>query len=59
MYQTAEYEQFDMIDNDSHFGIHVVQMAKKNSTLMNAILALSARQLSRTTDFDPYIASTR
>jgi hypothetical protein len=23
---------------------------------MNAILALSARQLSRTTDFDPYIA---
>ena len=23
---------------------------------MNAILALSARQLSRTTDFDPYVA---
>ncbi|KAH7089532.1 hypothetical protein FB567DRAFT_439127 [Paraphoma chrysanthemicola] len=47
---------FDMVDNKCHFGIHVVQRAKKNSTLMNAILALSARQLSRTTDFDAYIA---
>ncbi|KAG9200637.1 hypothetical protein G6514_006815 [Epicoccum nigrum] len=45
-----------MIDNDCHFGVHVVQRAKKDSTLMNAILALSARQLSRTSDFDPYIA---
>ncbi|KAL5121490.1 hypothetical protein ACEQ8H_000562 [Pleosporales sp. CAS-2024a] len=47
---------FDMVDNECHFGVHVVQRAKKNSTLMNAILALSARQLSRTTNFDPYIA---
>ncbi|KAF2471427.1 uncharacterized protein BDR25DRAFT_223470 [Lindgomyces ingoldianus] len=47
---------FDMIDDERHFGNHVVQQAKKNSTLMNAILALSARQLSRTTDFDPYVA---
>jgi hypothetical protein len=47
---------FDMIDTRDHFGVHIVQMAKQNSTLMNAILALSARQLSRTTDFDPYIA---
>jgi hypothetical protein len=47
---------FDMIDPRDHFGVHIVQMAKQNSTLMNAILALSARQLSRTTDFDPYIA---
>ncbi|KAF1918111.1 hypothetical protein BDU57DRAFT_555782 [Ampelomyces quisqualis] len=47
---------FDMVDPRNHFGVHVVQRAKKNSTLMNAILALSARQLSRTTDFDPYIA---
>lgn len=47
---------FDMIDNKSHFGIHVVQRAKTNSTLMNAIFALSARQLSRTSDFDPYVA---
>lgn len=45
-----------MIDNERHFAVHVVQRAKKDSTLMNAILALSARQLSRTTDFDPYIA---
>lgn len=45
-----------MVDHECHFGVHVVQRAKKNSTLMNAILALSARQLSRTTDFDPYIA---
>jgi hypothetical protein len=45
-----------MIDHECHFGVHVVQRAKQNSTLMNAILALSARQLSRTTDFDPYIA---
>ncbi|KAF2031633.1 hypothetical protein EK21DRAFT_31974, partial [Setomelanomma holmii] len=47
---------FDMVDTECHFGVHVVQRAKKNSTLMNAILALSARQLSRTSDFDPYIA---
>ncbi|KAJ4340273.1 hypothetical protein N0V87_002564 [Didymella glomerata] len=47
---------FDMIDNECHFAVDVVQRAKKDSTLMNAILALSARQLSRTTDFDPYIA---
>ncbi|KAI4654727.1 uncharacterized protein J4E78_006904 [Alternaria triticimaculans] len=47
---------FDMVDTRDHFGVHIVQMAKQNSTLMNAILALSARQLSRTTDFDPYIA---
>ncbi|KAF2854994.1 hypothetical protein T440DRAFT_486026 [Plenodomus tracheiphilus IPT5] len=47
---------FDMMDTECHFRIHVVQRAKQNSTLMNAILALSARQLSRTTDFDPYIA---
>jgi hypothetical protein len=45
-----------MIDNECHFAVHVVQRAKKDSTLMNAILALAARQLSRTTDFDPYIA---
>jgi hypothetical protein len=45
-----------MVDTECHFGVHVVQRAKKNSTLMNAILALSARQLSRTSDFDPYIA---
>ena len=47
---------FDMVDNRCHFGVHVVQRAKSNSTLMNAILALSARQLSRTSDFDPYVA---
>ncbi|KAH7117723.1 hypothetical protein B0J11DRAFT_90108 [Dendryphion nanum] len=47
---------FDMMDNRRHFGNHVVQRAKKNSTLMNAILALSARHLSRVTDFDPYVA---
>lgn len=45
-----------MVDDESHFRNHVVQLAKKNSTLMNAILALSARQLSRTTEFDPYLA---
>lgn len=45
-----------MIDDERHFENHVVQKAKKNSTLMNAILALSARQLSRITDFDPYVA---
>ncbi|KAF2660790.1 hypothetical protein K491DRAFT_588286 [Lophiostoma macrostomum CBS 122681] len=47
---------FDMVDDRSHFATYVVQRAKKNSTLMNAILALSARQLSRTSDFDPYVA---
>ncbi|KAL6153892.1 hypothetical protein ACJQWK_01782 [Exserohilum turcicum] len=47
---------FDMVDTRDHFGVHIVQMAKQNSTLMNAILALSARQLSRIADFDPYVA---
>lgn len=47
-----------MIDDRRHFGVHVVQRAKTNSTLMNAILALSARQLSRTSDFDPYVADS-
>lgn len=47
---------FDMMDNRCHFGVHVVQRAKTNSTLMNAIFALSARQLSRTRNFDPYVA---
>jgi two-component sensor histidine kinase len=47
-----------MIDEKCHFGVHVVHRAKNNSILMNAILALSARQLSRTTDFDPYVADT-
>ncbi|KAF2878208.1 hypothetical protein BDV95DRAFT_613821 [Massariosphaeria phaeospora] len=47
---------FDMVDDRCHFRKNVVQRAKKNSTLMNAILALSARQLSRTTKFDPYVA---
>ncbi|PVH98714.1 hypothetical protein DM02DRAFT_729682 [Periconia macrospinosa] len=47
---------FDMMDTRCHFGVHVVHRAKNNSTLMNAILALSARQLSRTTDFDAYVA---
>ena len=56
MYNSANHIQFDMIDEKCHFGVHVVQRAKKNRTLMNAILALSARQLSRTTDFDPYVA---
>ena len=47
---------FDMMDSRCHFGVHVVQRAKTNSTLMNAIFALSARQLSRTRNFDPYVA---
>jgi hypothetical protein len=45
-----------MMDDKDHFTSHVVRLAKKNSTLMNAILALSARQLSRTTEFDAYVA---
>jgi hypothetical protein len=45
-----------MIDDKCHFGVHVVHRAKNNSTLMHAILALSARQLSRTKSFDPYVA---
>lgn len=47
-----------MIDLKCHFGVHVVHRAKNNSTLMNAILALSARQLSRTRDLDPYVADS-
>lgn len=53
---SADHDQFDMVDDRCHFGVQVVQRAKTNSTLMNAIFALSARQLSRTSDFDPYVA---
>ncbi|KAF2198195.1 hypothetical protein GQ43DRAFT_443574 [Delitschia confertaspora ATCC 74209] len=47
---------FDMVDDKHHFGNDVVQLARKNSTLLNSILALSARHLSRTTNFDPFLA---
>ena len=47
---------FDFCDPNRHFALVVPQRARKNSTLAYAVLALSARHLSRTRDFDPLVA---
>ncbi|KAF2231026.1 hypothetical protein EV356DRAFT_579518 [Viridothelium virens] len=47
---------FDFCDPNRHFALVVPQRARKNSTLAYAVLALSARHLSRTEDFDPLVA---
>ncbi|KAH8812419.1 hypothetical protein F5884DRAFT_309512 [Xylogone sp. PMI_703] len=47
---------FDFCDQERHFATVVTQRARICRTLLNAILALSARHLSRTTDFSSYAA---
>ena len=47
---------FDFCDPSRHFALVVPQRARRNSTLAYAVLAVSARHLSRTEDFDPLIA---
>lgn len=47
---------FDFCDPARHFARVVPQKARSNGTLANAVLALSARHLSRTTTFDAYVA---
>lgn len=48
--------QFDFCDRQRHFAVDVPQRAKQSATLFNAILALSARHMSRVAKFDPYIS---
>lgn len=47
---------FDFSDPRRHFARVAPQRARSNGTLANAIFALSARHLSRTSTFDAYVA---
>lgn len=47
---------FDLCDRERHFSQVVPWRAATCPPLMDAVLALSARWLSRTTDFDEYVA---
>lgn len=49
---------FDLTDSSCHFRKIVPQRALNDPILMNAILAASARHLSRVSGGDPYIADT-
>ncbi|KAJ5989767.1 hypothetical protein N7499_010300 [Penicillium canescens] len=45
---------FDCTDRQQHFAVHIPYRARRCETLFNAILAMSARHLNRTTSFDPF-----
>ncbi|KGO66152.1 Glycoside hydrolase, family 71 [Penicillium expansum] len=47
---------FDCTDRQQHFAIHIPYRARRCETLFNAILAMSARHLNRTTAFDPFVS---
>ncbi|CAI7641858.1 unnamed protein product [Penicillium viridicatum] len=47
---------FDCTDRLQHFAIHIPYRARHCETLFNAILAMSARHLNRTTAFDPFVS---
>ncbi|KAJ5542714.1 transcriptional regulator family: Fungal Specific TF [Penicillium sp. DV-2018c] len=47
---------FDCTDSQRHFAIHIPFRARRCETLFNAILAMSARHLNRTRDFDPFVS---
>ncbi|CDM27176.1 transcriptional regulator family: Fungal Specific TF [Penicillium roqueforti] len=47
---------FDCTDRQQHFAIHIPYRARRCETLFNAILAMSARHLNRTTGFDPFVS---
>ncbi|KAJ5139463.1 transcriptional regulator family: Fungal Specific TF [Penicillium atrosanguineum] len=47
---------FDCTDRQQHFAVHIPFRARYCDTLFNAIMAMSARHLSRTATFDPYIS---
>lgn len=49
---------FDFCDPRRHFGRVVPQKARSNSTLASAVLALSARHLSRTSTFDALVGKS-
>ncbi|PSS28468.1 hypothetical protein M430DRAFT_132978 [Amorphotheca resinae ATCC 22711] len=46
----------DITDIQRHFGVDVPERAMSCPVLLNALLAFSARHLSRTSDYDPAIA---
>ena len=46
----------DICDPDRHFALVVPHRATTCPTLLNAIFACSARHLSRTNEFDPYVS---
>jgi Fungal specific transcription factor domain len=48
--------QLDMTDSRRHFGIIIPEMAFSHPVLLNAILAFSARHLSRLDSIDGLIA---
>ncbi|KAJ5342753.1 transcriptional regulator family: Fungal Specific TF [Penicillium brevicompactum] len=47
---------FDCTDRQQHFAIHIPHRARRCETLFNAIMAMSARHLNRTTKFDPFVS---
>ncbi|KAK9857383.1 hypothetical protein MYU51_020767 [Penicillium brevicompactum] len=47
---------FDCTDRQQHFAIHIPHRARRCETLFNAIMAMSARHLNRTTQFDPFVS---
>ncbi|KAI8671894.1 hypothetical protein NCS57_00665900 [Fusarium keratoplasticum] len=54
---TTNSYQFDFSDRERHFAVEVPYRARTCRPLLDAILALSARHLSRTCkEFDPYLA---
>jgi len=48
--------QFDCTDRQQHFALHIPYRARYCNTLFNALMALSARHLSCTTPFNPYVS---
>lgn len=48
--------KFDCTDRQQHFAIHIPHRARRCETLFNAIMAMSARHLNRTTQFDPFVS---
>ncbi|CAG8333477.1 unnamed protein product [Penicillium salamii] len=48
--------KFDCTDRQQHFAIHIPHRARRCETLFNAIMAMSARHLNRTTHFDPFVS---
>ncbi|KAJ5630146.1 transcriptional regulator family: Fungal Specific TF [Penicillium herquei] len=47
---------FDCTDRQQHFAVHIPYRARYCDTLFNAIMALSARHLSHTTQFDTFVS---
>ncbi|KAJ5179098.1 hypothetical protein N7492_002308 [Penicillium capsulatum] len=46
--------QFDCTDRQQHFAVHIPFRARYCDTLFNAVMAMSARHLSCTSDFDTF-----